>query len=251
MTIFSDPADVNDLLSDRLIQAGQTYLPGQTLSSKYIWNKLLAAEKDAAHRLRCFLEPTEIIPEGYTADEISGLTTPWVEEPAYDYNPDFFSGDRWGFLTTRHRPIVQVGYIQFVYPNLQNGIFNVPAAWIRVDKKYGTINLLPTGVSVSAPLGAYILTVVGGGRTIPHMIRVRYTAGLSNVVSDYPDLADLIKRMAVLRIIEDAFQPQSASISADGLSQNLSLDVQKYRDGIDQGIERLREQIHGVRMIAL
>lgn len=251
MTIFQNPADVDALLSDRLIQAGRNYLPGQTLAREYVWNKLLAAEKDTAHRLRCFLEPTEVIPEGYADDEINGLATPWVEEPAYDYNPDFFTGDRWGFLQARHRPIIRVSYFQFAYPNLQHGIFKVPVEWIRVDKKYGTINLVPTGSYGAVPLNAYVLSAVGGGRTIPHMIQVRYTAGLANAANDYPDLVDLIKRTAVLHIVEDAFQPQSASISADGLSENLSLDLQKYRDSIDQGLDRLRDQIHGVRMAVL
>ena len=111
--------------------------------------------------------------------------------------------------------------------------------------------LVPTGTPFYAPLNAYIMSAVGGGRTIPHMIRITYTSGLSNALTNYPDLVDAIKRLAVLKIIEDTFPAQSGSISADGLSQSLSIDTDKYQTSIDRVVDRLRSSIHGVQMIAL
>ena len=56
-------------------------------------------------------------------------------------------------------------------------------------------------------------------------------------------------------IITDAFLPQSGSISADGLSQSLSVDVAKYYESIDLAIDGpkgghggLMSAIHGIRL---
>jgi hypothetical protein len=55
--------------------------------------------------------------------------------------------------------------------------------------------------------------------------------------------------------VEDAFVPQSGSISADGLSQSLSVDVSKYHDAVDAILNGppnsnggLMTRIHGIRM---
>jgi hypothetical protein len=56
--------------------------------------------------------------------------------------------------------------------------------------------------------------------------------------------------MASLSILEEQYIPQSGSVSADGLSQSVSLDMDKYSEMIETRIERLRQSINGVRMIA-
>lgn len=254
MTLFADKdAIVAELRADRLISVTSTYLSGYVPSDDYLYAKLLAAEADAARRLRVFLEPTEVMPEGTAQVEIDALPdgTPWVEEPAYDFLPEMFIGEQWGYLVTRERPIIGIGYIRFAYPVPVQTIIDVPADWIRVDKKYGHIRLVPTGTPFMAPLNAYIMTVAGGGRTIPHMIRIRYTAGLQDATTKWPDLVDLIKKMAVLKIMSDAFLPQSGSISADGLSQSVSVDMGKYEDTVERMVDALRQAIHGVRMTVL
>ena len=62
-------------------------------------------------------------------------------------------------------------------------------------------------------------------------------------------------KKAVLKILEDSFLPQSGSISADGLSQSLSVDMEKYHDMIDRTLNGgkgsnggLMTAIHGVRI---
>ena len=92
---------------------------------------------------------------------------------------------------------------------------------------------------------------MAGGRVIPAMIRVRYVAGLKNVARDFPDLVDVVKKMAILRILQTAFLPQSGTISADGLSQSTSLDIQKWHDGVDDALDVLMQAIHGPRMTVL
>jgi len=248
VSLFTDEATVAaEIRSDRLFSVSQLYSPGNTLSDSYIFGKVLAAEADAARELRVFLEPTEVLPEGTEQSVMDALDAedppkPWVEEPAYDFSPEMFQGEKWGYIVTRQHPIITVTSVIFAYPIATNTVFSVPSNWIRVDKKYGHIRLVPTGTPFYAPLNAYIMSAVGGGRTIPHMLRVRYTAGLSDVSTKWPDLLDLIKKMAVLRILGDQFVPQSGSISAD---------VLKYKEHVDKQLEALRQAIHGQRMIVL
>jgi len=65
---------------------------------------------------------------------------------------------------------------------------------------------------------------------------------------------DAVLKKAALKILEDAFLPQSGSISADGLSQSMSVDMDKYHDAIDRILNGgkgsnggLMTAIHGVR----
>jgi len=255
MSLFSDPFDAAFALrQDRLLLASGALGNADSLSDEYLYSQLLAAEADIERALRVFLEPVEILPEGATQaerDAFDGADTRWVEEPGYDLEPDFFSGEAWGFIVTRHRPLIAVHSIKFVYPQPFTSVFQIPADWIRLDRKYGHIRLVPGTQSFAAPLSVWVMRVMGGGRTIPHMIQVRYRAGLANAARDYPDILDLVYKSAVLRILEDAFLPQSGSISADGLSQSQSWDTAKYRDLIDRRLDRLREAIGGIRCLAL
>lgn len=261
MTIFADKAAiVEELRNDRLITAGQTYMPDVQLSDDYIYGKLMAAEANIARVLRVYIEPTEIIPSGYEQSEIDALPegTAWDEEPPYDYDPEFFQNERWGYIVTRQNPVLEVKYIKFAYPAPTNAIYEIPQEWIRLDKKYGHIRLVPASQAITIPLGAFLMQALGGGRSIPHMIRVRYTTGLGKTVEDvkakWPDLVDVIKRQAVLGIVKDSFPPSSGSISADGLSQSLSVDLEKYQDVIDHALfgpkgsnGGLQSAIHGIR----
>jgi hypothetical protein len=59
----------------------------------------------------------------------------------------------------------------------------------------------------------------------------------------------------VLKVIDDGFLPQSGSISADGLSQSLSVDMDKYHDAIGRTLNGgkgsnggLMTAIHGIRV---
>lgn len=265
MTIFKDKAAiVAELRADRLIVVGEEYLPDVDLSDDYIYGKLLAAEAAIARTLRVHIEPTVILPTGYEQAEVDALPegTAWDEEPPYDYDPEFFMGERWGYIVTRQHPIISVDYIEFAYPAPTNTVYRIPHDWIRLDKKYGHIRLVPASQAFSMPLGAFLMQAIGGGRTIPHMIRVRYTAGLGKdageVMSNWPDLIDVIKKQAVLGIIKDTFVPTSGSISADGLSQSMGTDLMKYQDVIDHALfgpkgsnGGLQAAIHGIRTMVI
>lgn len=251
MSLFEQAAAVASLQS-RSAQALQTYLPGWTPDPDILWGKIKAAEKDLAGRLRILLEPTEVFPYPPSADEIAALSgTPWIEEPANDLTREFFSGDSWGYLVTRQRPIVSVHSIRFVYPSPLASSWDVPAEWIRVDKKYGHIRIVPGGGIVAIPMAAWIMPAMTAGRTIPQMIQVRYRAGLENAAENYPEIIDLVYKMATLATIQDAMPAASFSQSIDGMSQTVSADIGKLGDFIDGKIETLRQRLHGIRMTVL
>jgi len=123
-----------------------------------------------------------------------------------------------------------------------------------MNKKYGHVQVVPMSPAAAA-LSPFMLQLISSGRVIPNMIQLDYVAGLTDVINKYPDLVDAVKKTAVLRILEDSFLPQSGSISGDGLSQSMSMDMGKYEDSVDRilnGAEGtnggLKAAIHGIRM---
>lgn len=224
------------------------------LSNEYLWERLRAAEADAERSLKTYFGAVSVLPE--TADDqeraaLEAAGTRWIEEPGYDFEPDFFSGERWGMIMTRHRPIIDVDSLRFVYPQPMATRWELPHDWIRLDKKYGMIRLVPGSQAFAAPLSAWSMQVLGGGRTIPQMIQIRYRTGLLDPARNYPDLVDLVQRMAVLRVMNNQFPASSSSISADGLSQSQSINLANYQNDIDARLEKLRQALFGVRSIVL
>ena len=173
----------------------------------------------------------------------------WYQEAAYDYDPDFFRGEHWGYIVTKEKPIISVTSVNFNYPSPTNNIFSIPHEWIRLDRKYGHIRMVPAAMAFSAPLSAFIMQALGGGRTIPFMIQVRYVAGLSNITKDYPDLIDVIYKMAIFKLLFGSFLPESGSISADGLSQSQNMKFESWRKEIENNLNSMREAIHGIRLM--
>jgi hypothetical protein len=220
-----------------------------------IESALLAAEADASRRLRVRFSPTTIVPDDASeaeVEELEAMGDPYATESAYDYEPALWTPEDWGYLVLRQKPVIRIERVEFAYPAPTTGIFQVPDNWIRLDRKAGHIRFVPNGPSLQAgPMSVFILSSMAGGRVIPGMIRVRYVAGLQNAARDFPDLIDVVKKMAVLRVLQSAFLPQSGSISADGLSRSYSVDIQKWHDGVDDAIDVLMQSIHGPRVMIL
>lgn len=252
MTLFaSSSVVVDEVKRDRLIVVARNYFPSIELGDKYIYKKVLSAEKEVERRLRVYLEPVKILPQGGTQEERDALdasNTRWIEAPAYDLEAHYFAGDTWGFIPLRERPIISIESIKFVYPAPYSSIFDVPADWIRIDKQYGHLRLVPSSQAALAPLNMFVMQAISGGRLYPEFIHIRYTAGLSNVSREHSDIIDLIYKMAVMKIIDDLYLPQSVSESIDGMSQTSSLDMSKFAEKIDDKIEVLRQSLHGIRM---
>lgn len=252
MSLFADfSLAVAELRDDRL--SGPLF-DGLNPSQPFLERTLRAAEADAEHALRTFFGPVEVLPDDddqALRDALDAAGTRWVEDPGYDLDPKFFSGDRWGFLPLRWRPVSRITSFRFVYPHPYAGVFNVPPDWVLLDKHYGHINLVPGTHSFTAPLSAWVMQVMGGGRSIPRMLQLRYTAGVEHPEREYPDLIDLVMQMAALRVLKSLMTPGTASISADGLSESRTVTVADYQTDIDARTERMRQQIHGVQMVCL
>lgn len=251
-SLFADKAAIlAEMRRDRLLSVAQNWLPDVELDDGYLFGKLRAAEAEASRVLRCFLTPREIVPADLPEAEKQALRDAGetlVEEPGYDYEQGMFQGGAWGIMRLRNRPIIRISRLHFVYPGANSTLFDVPIPWLRVDRKYGTVQLVPLGAYVQGQLGGFVLSSVGFGTSMPFSIQVRYRAGLENAAEDYPDLLDVLKKMAVLGVIEDQFLPSSGSTSADGLSQSLSFDADKAKDTIAKRLEKLRQSIGGITM---
>jgi hypothetical protein len=237
----------------------QTFFPGITFTDNFIWEKVVAAESETARDLRVPLVPTQFFGREPCQKDLAELPPgmPWAIDPAQDYEPDFFQGEKWGFMVLRNKPVIRVQKVTFVYPSPTTGFFDFPLDWIRLDHKYAQIRFVPASSIFVAPLNAFLLQALGGGRTIPFAFEVKYQAGI-NARKEYPQLIDVIKRRAVLKIIEDGFIPGSGSISADGLSQSMSVDMEKYRETINTTLfgpkgsnGGIVTAIHGVKMAML
>lgn len=243
------------LRQDRLALMANNLMPGVTVSDDYLWEKLCAAEAYVAGLLRVPLVPTRYFPIQPTADELAALgTMPWQIDSGYDYVPEMFERDKWGYLVTRHRPIISVEYVRFAYPTQNQGFFNVPLDWLRVDSRPGHIRIVPSNSALLMGTAGFAMTSMINRRSIPDMVQVAYTAGLQNIQTEYPEILDVIKKKAILNVLSDSYIPQSGSISADGLSQSMSMDVSKYSDAIDEIINGpkgsnggLMTRIHGIR----
>jgi hypothetical protein len=243
---------------DRLVLLANSIMPDLSLTDDFLWEKLLAAEAQVGHMLRVPLAPTHYFPREPSQQQVDALGgKPWAIDPPYDYNPADWYGDKWGLILTRHKPLQAVVGMKFVYPSPAQTIVDVPADWIRMDAKYGQVQLVPTGTAYQTLLGGLFMSHLSGGKTLPFTISLEYVAGLANVSRDYPDLIDAVIKLATIKIVEDGFMPQSGSISADGLSQSLSVDVSKYHDAVDRVINGeagnggLVARIHGIRAMVL
>jgi hypothetical protein len=256
--LFIRDLAITEMRNERLVLLASTYFPGVTLTDDYIWQKILVAENETGRDLRVPLVPTQFFALDPTPAQIAALPVgmPWAIDPPQDYDPDFFQGERWGFMVLRNKPVIDVQMVEFIYPSPTIGFYRFPLDWLRIDKKYAQVRFVPASSAFTAPLNAFLMQALGGGRTIPFAFNVMYTAGID--ATDYPQLLDVILRRAALKILEDSFLPNSGSISADGLSQSLSIAMDGYRETIDatlygpKGMNGgLMTAIHGVRMSAL
>ena len=256
--LFPDkPGTIAKMRTERMLLAASGAMPSVTLADDYIWGKLRAAESEVAHTLRVPLGPTTFFPlQPSAADTLALNGMPWAIDPGYDYEPaSFSSGDKWGMLKMRNKPLISVSRVRFAYPGGPGSFYDLPLDWLRMDRKYGTVQFVPSSTAFVAPLNAFVMQAIGNGRTIPLAIQVTYVAGLENAARDYPELLDVVMKTASLKIIEDAFLPQSGSISADGLSQSMSNDMDKHHDTIDRVLNGgkgsnggLMAAIHGIRL---
>ncbi len=258
-SLFIKDIVVGDIRAEQLVAAATGALQEVAISDDYIWNKIRAAESEISHRLRVPLVPTHFFPIAPTQAQIDALNgMAWAVEVGYDYNPDMFDRDKWGFIVTRQRPVIEVKSLRFSMPSADGSHFDIPKDWIRIDARYGHLRILPTTNASLITNSVIGITALSWHSVIPAMIQLEYVAGLENVEETYPELLDAIKKLAITKIITDAFLPQSGSISADGLSQSMSVDVEKYSAAVDLIIDGpagsnggLQSKINGITAMVI
>ncbi len=243
--LFPDQAAAVLDLRAQLALGPANYINMSALTDGMVWDKLVAAETECERLLKTFFDAVVVIPDMATDDEIQALEdaqTRYITIAGFDYDPAMFTGERWGLCRLPYRPIqsVQSVIISFPAPFLQN--YTVPPNWIRFDRKNGDLNLVPTTSAATTPVGAFALVAMAGSITYPQAIQVRYTCGLKNAsgqiatsfAQEWDDLVDVVKRIAISKIFKMMMLPQSASISADGLSQSNSFNYKAWQDDIDE-----------------
>lgn len=258
-SLFIKDIVVEELRNDRLMAAAAGVLQDVKVSDDYLWDKIRAAESELAHQLRVPFVPTRFFPKQPTPEQIAALAgQAWEVESAPDYEAQMFAGDRWGYIVTRQKPVIAVHQMRFVYPTENNGYFDIPLQWLSIDKKYGHIRIVPTSNAVLTGMAGLVMMNLAGGRTIPSMVHLEYDAGLTDVETNWPELLDAIKKTAVLKVVGDAYLPQSGSISADGLSESLSVDMSKYHEAVDHIVNGgdgsnggLMSKLHGIRVMVM
>lgn len=258
MTIFTDTQKAADEFKARVCD-----VPGlgkvATAKPEAILLKLKAAEAEVKRRLRILLEPTWVFSEDSTDIEIAARSpadSPYLVDPGYDYHPDIYIDNAWGWLSLRQKPLISVSKYYFFYAVGAPNFFQVPAEWLRLDKKFANVRILPSGpAGALLPLNAFLLSALTGGRTVPHFVRVVYKAGIVDVRTELPDLYDFILRVATLLYIRDGFPGSSESISADGLSQSRSFDLSAYTKAqggvIEAEYDKWQQFFHGVRCVTV
>ncbi|WP_175787425.1 hypothetical protein [Burkholderia anthina] len=243
--LFPDQAEaIASVRAQLAIGAGQL-INLAAVSDSMIWDKLVAAEADAERQLNTWFSTVEVVPDDAAQSEFDAFETAgqrWATISNFDYEPEMFRGDRWGYMRLPFKPIQQIHsiIISFPAPFLMN--YTVPSQWIRLDKHYGDVRLVPTTVAPVTPVGAFALVAMGGAMSYPQAIQVRYSCGLTNangqVASHFAqywdDLVNVVMRIAIMKLLNMAFLPTSGSISADGLSQSQSYDQKVWQAGINE-----------------
>lgn len=222
------------------------------LAPAYVEDKLTAAEAQAARDLRTYFAPTQVFAGDPTAAEVTALDgAAYVVESAYDYNWEDWQSEAWGLIMLRSAPVValQSMLVRYPYPGASDWV--IPVDWVRVDRRSGQLRVVPNGAMPAFVPYFTSLTAASGRRVVPEVLRLRYTAGLENVQRDYPDVLDLVRKLAALSIVDDRMIPGTVSTNVDGISESRTVDFDKLRDAIDTKKKNLFRAIHGMQMFVV
>lgn len=256
---------------------------GQPLSSDAIEKKLRAAEDFYERNLGIRLQPTRVFsdpwgrlngtfPPGNVLD-LTDLNPPYdpvndIAEPAYDYDAGLWSEERWGHIRLRHRPVRDITRVVIAYPGVQP-IYEVPRKWIRLEPKFGTLQLVPSsGEAIFATFNSYFIGVLAGGQGLPQSIYIDYVTGFDadELTQYHQDLLEGVRLRALLNILGIATSAnapggaQSYSLGLDGLSRSQSIGGKygPYTGTILAALEREQEirsswqqQEHGIELMVV
>lgn len=148
------------------------------------------------------------------------------EDSTYDFDPKLF--ENFGFLQLRHYPVISVDRCK-IYSVVGGVILDILGQnWLRLNKKYGQLNMYPTNGYSYGPF-AFGINVwrLGFQFKYPDGIQVDYQTGFANTDLIPPDLRNMIGMWASLlamSVIGDGLLAgfASESVSLDGLSESFT-----------------------------
>lgn len=243
--IFPSKADALARMRASLASVSDALVDKSTITDDALWFRLQSAASELQGALGVPLTPTRVFGGHVDKNALTGLTGPYMVEPGYDLPPDFFAAGRWGGLQLRVRPVISIERFVFQHPALPQPVFEVPASWIILDHKYGMVNLVPQAITTTGPLSMFTVQAMAGGMNVPAMIQVDYTAGIDLRDPRYASVLDAVYQMANLRLLQSVVAPQSASVSADGLSQSVSVDIDRLSADMEERVRALRYKLLG------
>lgn len=237
------PITVADLKADELygvvIQAVGESSP---YADAAIQRKLIAAEDEYERALSIRFAPTRVFSDAYgrqqgvfpagSPAELPGdfSTLNDLTEPAYNYTTDFYGAGRWGEMDLNYRPVRSITKLWFAFPGT-NPIWTVPKEWIRLDQKFGSLQIVPsTSAAAYASFNAYILSTLSGGRGLPHAVFIDYETGFTaeELETHHNDLLEGVRLLTLLSLLPGAGVIASpgggsgGSLGLDGLSRSHS-----------------------------
>lgn len=228
------PSDLkNGELYGVLIKASGEAKP---LKDEVIARKIRAAEDFYETDLAIRLQQKKVASDPDIRGLVEG-TDYDLAEAAYPLDANGFVGDTFCYLRLNLRPVASISRLAFQLPGMRSA-FVVPPDWIKLERKYGRIQLLPItgqfGVQL-LQISSLGLTMLSAGRTLPQVIFVDYVTGFTTaqLQADHQNLLEGILLRASLLLFgivgnvrSGGFQ--SGSLSEDGLSRSMSLPSGKY-----------------------
>ncbi|GEM_PF-3170121 len=212
------------------------------LDSRVVLQKLFAAEDYYERDLRIRFGRKRVFSDVWGRQngsfEDASLTLPDdfdelddIDEPAYDYRSDFFTDGRWGRIQLNYRPVWSISQMVFTFPGTGT-VFTVPTSWIRLDRKYGNVQLVPaTGEAILAVFTHFIvMRAIGSRGSLPMSIYVDYTTGFSheelcqhhNELLEGLRLRTLLSLAGIISAVAAPGGGSSNSLGLDGLSRSRS-----------------------------
>lgn len=211
---------------------------GEVLPDETIEDAIVKAVSEIEHDIKLFISPVTITREAHN----------------YQWDEFYYA---FGYLQTNHRPILEVQALEVSIPTPSDNenLVEWPSSWMKVYREHGTIQLVPLTGS-----GSILVTQISSGASFPIRLfnadnypqfwRITYRVGFENdqIPAMLVDLIEVCAAMRILEMLGPIFFPyNSYGISADGLSQSVSLPQKLFFERLEAMKARKGELIDAAR----
>ena len=246
------PVTVEEILSEELYGVAlKARNEPAGLSPAAVQRSLIAAEDYLERRLQVRWRPTRVFSDargriknvfgsGAHVLSLAPLDPPYdaladIDEPAYDYQKDFWTEEQWGWIDLTHRPVRDITQVVFAFPGTEP-LYRVPETWLRLDRKFGRLQLVPAGsAAIYATFNSIFMSILSGARGVPQSIFIDYTTGytVEEWVTHGQDLLQALRLLTTLNILSVggialAQGGTNSSLSLDGLSRSKGYMTGKF-----------------------